>query len=348
MSRFFPIKTHNTKKREYNISNEKEKYKKEIWCIFIVCGIATGLYWSQAFVKHGLSGFLRGLLTTQEVENLGGFSVVILYFKMLTVFLSPYVLNYIIQYKERKPLYILIVIFTFVSNIAYTRNILFYIALLDLFVYIYTHINFKSKISLKWVLYTSIGVVAFRFFSYTQNLFNKQYNVQGTFLGSVLPSPVVTAISYFTGPVVSTSVYYDQITDVPLLGYTFRNFLSLINNFGLFHIDTDTYMPQTWVYIPFKFNTTTIQLYIIKEGGWIWFIIFFFILGYIADSVFSSYLKSKSRYAMMLLVLVSLVLVTSIRSYILTRLDMFIYCFLLFFLYFSRKFAVVFSHKGVY
>ena len=328
----------------YDSENEQVRYVKEILLLFVIAAIATLIYWMQAVRLHGISGFINSLLTTQETDNLGGMPVIILYIKMVTIFLSPYTLNYIIEYKIRKPIYFAILIFTFAANIAYTRNVLFYIALLDLFVFIYTHIKENEKVSFKWILYIAVGVLAFRFFSFTQTLLNKQFEVRGTFLGTTISGPLVTVISYFTGPLISTGIYYTSIRDVPFLGYTFRNLLGFINSFGLATIDTNIYMPQTWVYIPFKFNTTTIQLYIFKEGGWIWLVIFFIILGFLADRLFLNYRNNKSRYTLMLLSFVSLVLVTGIRSYIVTRLDMFFYCLILFILYISR-FVVFGSNK---
>lgn len=333
----FTIKKNNIKCKS---KIEQRYYLKEIWIIFIIALFATGIYWIQTIRIYGINGILKSLMTSYEVSNLNGIPVVVLYAKMLTLFLSPYVLNYIITYKERKLIYYCMIVFTFVANIAYTRDTLFYLVVLDGLVYAYTHIKRNSKVSFKWVGYLIAGIFALKFFSYTQSLLNKQFEVSGHFLGVAMNSAFITIVSYFAGPIVSAGVYLKTLTNVPVGGYILRNFFSLINTFGIWKIDTDTYMPTDWVYIPFQFNTTSIQLYIYKEGGWLWIIFFFLLVGFIIDRAFINYIKKHSRYTLMLLIFLSLIMVMSIRSDMLTRLDMFIYILTLILLKVSRKFVI--------
>ena len=316
---------------------EKEIYQKEIRALFVVTLLATIITWSQRISTIGLSSFLMTLLTTKEAEKIRGLPTFILYVKMITIFLSPFVVNYIIRYKDRRPIYFIIIAFTFAANISYNRNVLFYILLLDLFVFIYSRSKTSVKFSFKWAAYIVVIVLTFRFFAYTQSLLNKEFNIQGTFLGNQISGSMITVISYFAGPLVSTGIYMDRLASAPFWGYTFRSVLSILNGFGIIRMDTNTYMPTEFVYIPFKFNTTTIQLYIIKEGGWLWLMVFFIILGYAADRLFWDYRNSRSRYCMMGLALVSLLLITSIRSYIFTRLDMFLYFITLIVLLIARR-----------
>lgn len=319
---------------------EKKIYKKEIWIIFSLALVTTLIYWMQVVRMHGFSGIIRSLMTSYEVANLGGMPVIILYVKMLTIFLSPYVLNYIIVYKEKKMIYYVMIAFTFIANIAYTRDALFYLAALDGFVYAYTHIKNDSKISFKWAGYLILGVIALKFFSYTQSLLNKQFEVSGHFLGIQMSGAMITIVSYFVGPLVSAGIYLNTLNNVPFLGYILRNFFAIMNMLGITNIDTDIYMPQEMVYIPFQFNTTPIQLYIFKEGGWIWLVLFFMAIGFIVDRTFVNYVKSHSRYTLMALIFWSLVLVMSIRSNMLTRLDMFVYILTLIVLLVSRKIVI--------
>ena len=340
IQRFLPLRIKHKSNTIYSEEIEKNKYKNEIIVIFVFSLIATLVYWGHSIVTHGFSGFFMQLLTTKETESASGLPTTILYIKMLTIFLSPYVVFYIMKYKEKIPYYIGIVIFTFFANVAYTRNVLFYILILDLFVVVFFGAKRKKKISFKWIIYLVIGTGAFRFFGYTQSLFKKQFGLQGTFFGNKLSNSLLTIISYFAGPLISSGIYMQRIDDVPFLGFTFRSVLNLAKSFGLLALDTNAYMPTEFVYIPFKFNTCTIQLYIMKEGGWIWFIIFFIIIGYIADRAFWNYRRSKSRYAMMGLIFIALLLITSIRSYMLTRLDMFIYIITLLLLMVARRIKV--------
>ena len=342
--RVVPIGFPKRKIFEIDEDAERKVYLKEIRTLFLLIFCATAIYWTQKLIANGVIGFFKYLLTTHENESIGGAFTIILYIKMLTVFLSPYVVNYMVQYKDRSIKYFLIIIFTFMANIAYTRNVLFYIAILDILVLLYTRLKENNRISFKWIFYVFVLVAAFRFFSYTQSLFNKQLSINGTFLGVKLSNPLVTIISYFTGPLVSTSLYSGNITNVPFLGYTLRCFRIIINGFGLKSLDTGSYMPQAWVYIPFKFNTTTLQLYILKEGGWVWVVLFFLFLGYISEKAYKNYRNNRSRYTLMLLILLSLLLITSIRSYIFTRLDMFIYSICVCVLVFLRR--VSFGKKG--
>ena len=309
------------------IENEdKTYYQQEINILFIIVLIATLIYWAACIRIYGTSGLFSNLLSSKEVDNINGLPIIILYLKMISIFF----------FLEKKPYYWIVFVFTFLANIAYTRNTIFYIIILDLMVYAYSRPINKTKQSFKWMVYVIIAYIAFRFFSYTQVLFNKEFAVEGTVMGIAINSAILTVVSYFAGPLVSASLYLDQIKDVPFLGYTLRNLFGIFNMFGA-GIDTSVYQPDFWVMIPFKFNTAAIQFYILKEGGWIWLVIFFIIIGFLFDWIYWKYKRCYGKTRIMLLSFLSLVLILSVRGYLMNRLDMFIYLIVLLILYFLNN-----------
>jgi oligosaccharide repeat unit polymerase len=315
-------------------------YQREIKILFFITLTSTLIYWSQTVSRFGLNNLFSNLLTSHEMENLSGASSLILYAKMITVFLSPFTLNYMIKYKDKNYFYFIVLLFTFVANISYTRNVLFYILLLDVLVIIYSRETKKKSINIhslfKYVLIVLTSIGAIRFFTFTQELFNKEFEISGSFLNLEVSPSIATVISYYVGPLVSTEIYLSNTNNVPFLGFTFRNFIDLMAIFGI-NIDTISYSGQSWVYIPFKFNTSTIHYYIYSEGGILWTIIFFIILGLLADYTYRKFKSYQDTNALMGLILISLILITSIRSYILTRLDILIYIVLLLMLVLLRK-----------
>ena len=318
----------------------KKKYKISIYVLFLIVLIATSLYWIACAKSLGTSNLFMSILETKEIESIAGFPTILLYLKMISVFLSPYVVFYIIKYNDYSVKLFLIVIFTLLANIAYTRMSLFYVIALDLFVFIYAKEKPKKK-SFKKTILTGTCVVAtliisLYIFSFTQALLNKTFNINGQLFGMKIDNSTATIISYFSGPIVSSRVYLDEMTSIPKLGYTLRSFKSLINMFGA-DFDTSSYFPEKWVYIPFKFNTASIQFYIFGEGGFLWLCIFFFAFGAISSGVFIHFKNNKDPFSLMILAIISLVLFFSIRGYLFTRLDVFIFVVITFILYVMGK-----------
>lgn len=346
-SRAVGTRSYSQNKQDLSKCENRAYYQQEIKVIFSIVLVSTLIYWMACIRLYGTEGLFSNLLSSKETDNLSGLSNIVLYLKMLSIFLSPYVLYYIIIFKDKSPFYLIVLIFTFVANIAYTRNTIFYIAILDLMIYAYTRENKNKSVSLKWVLYAGIVFLLFRFFSYTQVLFNKQFSVEGTVLGRSVDAALLTIISYFAGPLVSASIYTAQMNNIPRLGYTLRNLMSLANMFGA-GIDTSSYMPDYWVFIPFKFNTASIQFYIFGEGGWIWTIVFFILIGFIFDKSFCNYRNNGGKAQIMLLSFLSLLMILSIRGYLLGRLDMFIYLVTLLVIWFlnsGKVKRIVFTFK---
>lgn len=330
------------RKRQYLLindknNNEKRKHQKRIDICASILFLATLLYWSKCVLYFDKGQFFRQLLYLRELPKMTGGITFLLYLKMISIFLSPYVLYYIIFYNEKRLKYYLIIALTLFSNLAYTRNVIFYIVILDIFVIVFSRENKKSRFSFK-KLVLCLGVVfgVYKFFTYTQSAFNKQGTVSGNIFGYKVSEALVTVVSYFSGALVSAGSYIEMITDTPFLGNTLRMLYSVLNIFGA-NVDIDVYQPVEWVYIPFRYNTAAIQFYIFSEGGWIWTVIFFFMLGYLFDTVFRWYKRTKCFTSMSAVCFVALLAVISVREYVLVRLDMLIYLFLITIFYLQDK-----------
>lgn len=296
---------------------------------------ALFIYFLSGVITYGFASFFQYILILypdEVVKQLGSIGTLVLYLKMIGMFLSPYALSYILFYKTKQVRLWILIVFTLVGSISYTRNILFYTILLDVFVFIYyarnKASNFKFAKSFKMI---TISLGLGYFFLYTQSLFNKVLKVSGSLLGIPITSGLVTIIAYFCGPLVSTSTYLESSPEIPMLGFTLRNLYNLLDVFGT-NFNTLIYSGLDFIYIPFKFNTATMQYYNFSEGGHFWLILFYFMLGMWSASIWIQYYKKKDALSLVMLSFTSVLLVTSIRSYILTRLDVLVFLVIYFIL----------------
>ncbi len=317
----------------YNVSLEDSFFiKRRHWKdIKILSAFFIGsllLYYIGGISFFGLTGFLKAIFLMQETEIVSGYGVlgkILLYVKNIGIFLSPYALLYMLKYKEKKlKIYVLLIIIL-VATISYTRNSLAYYLIIDIFVYLYYKQKEVKKLEVKTIIAIVLLIIIFgNIFSYSQNLLNKVFDVSGNFIGMPVSSRIATLIAYFCGPLISTDIYIKSIPNIPFLGYTLRNVYDFLELLGIKY-DTVKYASQDFVYIPFKFNTSTIQYYIYAEGGYIWTIIYFFSLGIVTASSWKNYYKKQDSLSLIFLSFISLLLVTMIRSYILMRLDVLIF-----------------------
>lgn len=317
-------------------TGRKEFYQGKIKLLGLLLLFATLFYWGVLIGSYGINNFLSSLIFTSASDYSSRVPTIISYLKMTSIFISPLCVYYIIEYKERRVLYWGILALTVVSNIAYTRNVLFYILILDLLVVAFARRKEKKKNSANNILYIIAGFAAVYFFNYTQTAFNKQVNLSGSFLGKGLTGSWITIISYLSGPLASTSIYFETIRNTPLLGHTMRSLIGFSGLFGI-QFDTVAYQPTQFVQIPFRFNTATLQYYIFSEGGWIWTILFFFLCGFLYQKIYSDFMRNRSFPQMLLLCFLSLMLILSVREYILVRLDMFFYLLLLLVFYLQDR-----------
>lgn len=346
---FFALGTfisHMLQKKGAKAINKKEitdkTYKRIILFLLIISVISTGIYWFYYIRVFGTSNFFANLLLAGGTKEGIGIPNIVLYLRMTVVFLSPFVCFYMAKHKDYSFKYVAIVIFTIISSLAYTRMTLFYIVILDALVFVFSF-NRNGKASLKKRLIgISIMIVVilllFIFFAATQKMFNKESTANVDLFGNSVNGPLVSVVSYFCGPLVSSSIYASDLSGVPFLGYTFRMLRSFLNVLG-FNLDSASYFPDYWVYIPFQFNTATLQFYVYGEGGLLWVCLFYFGIGFLSNKLFEDFMKNKDTVTMMALAFVSLVLLLSIREYLLTRLDMLIYLALIVVILFFRRSA---------
>ena len=314
----------------YADTDNEKKYALELRWLFYVVAVFTLLHWYSSIAKYGLIGLFSSLMVTKfedmETNN------IFIQFSMISMFLSPYTLFYILKYRKWKSVYTLILIFTFLANLSYSRATLFWIFFLDMFVVIYYYQFQKNKKSV-YKLLVLLGVATVLFISYfssTQELLGKASDSStAKFLGLPMSPGLTTMVSYFAGPLVSPYHYLRMNVQIPDLGFTLRFIYDHLSPFGI-SIDTASYMPEEFVPIPFAFNTTAIHYYILAEGGWLWVLIFFFFLGYIVDKAFWSFFRKGDRFTLMWLCFLSLLIFMSLRSYLFTFLCSIMYLGVLF------------------
>lgn len=332
-------------KSQITISNKKkDKDKKEYWkeikVLFFLMLVSTIIYIYRIVSSYGLSGLLSSIISAQRDVVFKNVSPLFQYLNFISLFLSPYCFNYLIKFKDNKKRCIIIILATILTNVAYTRNVIFYILVLDILVYLFSSNREKKGINLNWIKYILVILGLFLFFSYTQSLFNKEVDASATLLGIPISPSITTIIAYSVGPLVSTSVYLNSYRYVPFLGFSLRNFRALLSILPFFSFETENYMPVEFVNIPIRFNTTTMQYYIYTEGGWIWLCVFYLLYGVIITSVYYKYKRTNSDLCFMVFVILMLVLIFSIREYLFIRLDVFVFFLILIIIDLKDKFLV--------
>lgn len=323
---------HSKRKKLNSLRGEDDNriYSKEIHILFFIVFVFTLLHWANSFSRYGLLGLFSSLIVT-KAEDMDTNNIY-LQFSMISMLLSPYTLYYILKYKKWASAYTFILLFTFLANLSYSRATLFWILFLDLFVIVYHYQSQEKKIGFKVPFFLGLAVLLFgSYFSSTQEMLGKASEITGSFLGVPMSSNITTMVTYLVGPLVSPFHYLGDNVDVPVFGFTLRILYDHLSPLGI-NINSDTYMPVEFVPIPFDFNTTSIQYYIFREGGWLWTIVFFSFLGYIADKAYWTFKIMQNRFSLMWLCLLSLLLVMSIRSYLLTFLNILIFIIVLLFL----------------
>lgn len=317
--------------RTKELDNEK-RYAREIRVLFYIVAIFTLLHWSRSIAQYGILGLFSALIVT-KFEDMDTSNIFIM-FSMISMFLSPYTFFYILKYKKWKTIYSLILLFTFIANLSYSRATLFWIFFLDIFVLVYYYqFNRIKKSPIKIIILVALALFLFgSYFSSTQEMLGKASDdTSSTFWGIPISASVATIITYFAGPLVSPYHYLRMNVDVPDFGFTLRLLYDRLSIIGI-NIDTEKYMPEEFVPIPFQFNTTAIHYYIFSEGGFIWVVLFFCILGFIVDKAYYSFQKRGDRFSLMWLCFLSLLLFMSLRSYLMTFLCALIYLIALFIL----------------
>lgn len=312
--------------------NEKKSMWLEIKVLATIYISSLLIYYGCAVKLFGLENVFKNILLFHEIDVvnlLGPYGKIVLYIKKIGFFLSPYSLVFYLTYREKKIKTICFIFLTLIGTISYTRNLFIYICIIDMFIILYMNQKEKKKISfMKVIIVAVVGVAIINLFAITQSLFNKVFNVNGSFLGIPISSSVATIISYLCGTLISTDMYLLNVPQMPPLGFTMWVLYDLLDLLGA-NFNVDQYVGQYFVNIPFKFNTSTVQYYIFSEGGYIWIVFFFLFFGGISAVVWRKYMSAKNANSTMILALVSLISVTMIRSYMLLSLDVVIFIFLL-------------------
>lgn len=257
-----------------------------------------------------------------------------LYMMKISMINSMFILVYILKYRCKKISIYVMYFLEIAMNISVKRNTLIYIIALNFFVFTYYNSG-KIKSSVNSILKntkkpTKIAIlilvlaVSAYYFSATQKALNKELTTQGTILGIKLPNSIITIITYYVANFKSFDIYLaNNIHHIPMLGITFRFLYKILAGFKFVDYD-DSFLTLQFVPVPEMFNTTLAQLYIYFEGGFIWVMLFYAFIGYVATLLYFKYLKYRSEITLMYLSLISTILLFSIREYIVILIDFWI------------------------
>ncbi|WRP06318.1 O-antigen polymerase [Rossellomorea aquimaris] len=266
-------------------------------------------------------------------------SSVPMYLMKLSMVNSMFLLIYILKFKPKRKQATVMFIIEVLMNISVKRNILLYIIVLNIIIFLYFngrkfisniqhYVSRKSRNSIKRVrnyfVIASVGVTFIYFFTLTQSLLNKQSMAQGSLFGISLPSYIVKLISYYAANIASFDKYLTMDhNDVPLFGSTLRFFYKVLDQINLIDYQ-DNFLVLDFVYIPYAYNTTLGQFYIYTESGMIGLLLFYGMVGFVSTYLYYKYQKNKDDVILLYLSLISVILLFSIREYVMIFVDFWI------------------------
>lgn len=243
-------------------------------------------------------------------------------------------LQYLEFGKSKKILFYWII--SVLINISVKRNVLFYIVIYNLVIYLFNNANKKKSIlkikELVLLLISSVGSIYI--FQFLQKKLNKESLL---FKPEIFFIPIstsfATSLLYYIGNPISFSIYMSEISDyskqVPFLGITFRFIYKII--YGLFgKTYDDSFLALKFVNTPYPFNTTFSQYYIYLEGGILWLIVFYFLLGFFSIRSYLLFIQRKDYISLVNLSFILVFMIFSIREYLPILLDFWVFLFYLF------------------
>ncbi|MFW8577688.1 O-antigen polymerase [Enterococcus entomosocium] len=216
-------------------------------------------------------------------------------------------------------------------NISVRRNVLFYLIIFNLFIYLYFIQSKKlRKIDLKKFIpiILSLGTLI-SFFQYMQKSLNKETMILKPEIFSIpVSSNIINALLYYIGNPQSFSQYLEEnngiVNNVFFLGASLRFPYKMLSIPLDLNFD-DTFLEMNFVNIPYLFNTTFSQYYVYIEGGIIWVIILYFFIGFVSSRFFVKYTKSNNFITLMWLSFITLCLFFSVREYLPILLDFWVF-----------------------
>ncbi|WP_195514515.1 O-antigen polymerase [Enterococcus sp. 1001283B150225_161107_E12] len=243
-------------------------------------------------------------------------------------------LQYLEFGKSKKILFYWII--SVLVNISVKRNVLFYIVIYNLVIYLFNNANKKKSIlKIKELVLLSISSFgSIYIFQFLQKKLNKESLL---FKPEIFFIPIstsfATSLLYYIGNPISFSIYMSDISDyskqVPFLGITFRFVYKII--YGLFgKTYDDSFLALKFVNTPYPFNTTFSQYYIYLEGGILWLIVFYFLLGFFSIRSYLLFIQRKDYISLVNLSFILVFMIFSIREYLPILLDFWVFLFYLF------------------
>lgn len=229
-------------------------------------------------------------------------------------------------------------------NISVRRNVLFYLIIFNLFIYLYFIQSKKlRKIDLKKFIpiILSLGTLI-SFFQYMQKSLNKETMILKPEIFSIpISSNIINALLYYIGNPQSFSQYLEEnngiVNNVFFLGASLRFPYKMLSIPLDLNFD-DTFLEMNFVNIPYLFNTTFSQYYVYIEGGIIWVIILYFVVGFVSSRFFVKYTKSNNFITLMWLSFITLCLFFSVREYLPILLDFWVFVVYMLILMFVTNF----------
>ncbi|CEO33564.1 O-antigen polymerase [Paraclostridium sordellii] len=246
------------------------------------------------------------------------------YLMILSIPNSLLLLKYMSKNKEKSYLKIMYLI-ELGMNFNVKRSRLFYIVILNLFMYLFMNLKEGNIVSIKskvmkdiknFIMVLGVIIVSFNLFSKLQMALNKQLSITGTILGINASESVVSMVTYFSGNLVSMGQMINIDYNNILFGTaTFRFIYKFLDKINIVSFD-DSYLKMQFVNIPSPFNTVPIQYYIYRDFNIIGVVLFFFIIGYLSTKIYLKFLRGNNEFTIFYLSLICMILTLSIREYV--------------------------------
>lgn len=253
------------------------------------------------------------------------------YLMILSVPNTMFLIKYIYKYKDKKYL-IVMYILQVAININVKRSRLFYIVVLNLFMYMFLNFQsgnkitfYKVKKSIKvFTGFLVVGIFSLNIFSQFQTVLNKQSSITGSVFGIKVSESIVTMITYFSGNIVSLGEMLNiDFGNITFGTATFRFVYKFLDKLGILFFD-DRYLKMYFVNIPTPYNTAPMQYYIYRDFNMLGIVVLFFIIGYASSKIYIKFLNRSNEFTVFYLSLVCMLLFLSIREYVIIFLDFWI------------------------
>lgn len=316
-----------------NIYGNNEVLYKLAYIAFMLSLIGAMTYYIIIQKTLGLTNVLAdpSILNTAISESTIGIGILPVVLMKLSLPNVGLLFSLYLKDDSRNKNLLLLMLIELLMNISVRRNVFIYMVVLLIFIYYFSEIErnkpveFGRNVKNVIVFFLTASSLVY-FFQTLQRILRKEtIFLEAKLFGITISSSFLTILLYYVGNPISFSIYIDKnlSSNVPIFGATFRYIYILLKKVTNLKFD-DSFLALDFVNTPQLFNTTFSQFYIYSEGGLIWTIIFYFLLGFVSTIIFLRYKNNNNIFYLNILSFTSLLLVLMIREYMPISLDFWI------------------------